>query len=201
MLLPSEEAKLEASPAADRAATALMASPNMSSLEDVQRELDGIKAERRRRQRELYTIRPSRSLHTASSSATTTATTASRRSPLATDSSSLSSSILNDHTSGISSERRLAAVKGEATRPAYVPKTGVPPQLLEMAYVTQPGGRLLPSPEHVMGGPVQTLDLSPWDTSSEQTGALCHKNRCLDARTVFSRLSIAIARCVGLVVI
>lgn len=59
----------------------------------------------------------------------------------------------------------------------YRPETAVPPNVLRMAYVARPNGRLSPCPDHVMGRLVEKLDLSPWDISSEHTDGLWLQNR------------------------
>lgn len=153
-----------------------MADPTMSSLKDVQRELDDIKAERRRRQRELYVVRqPRRSMVTRSS-----ATSAFRRSRPAEDPFlSRSPALIGDHASVSSGKPSsiTAAVQDEEFVIPYCPEADFPAQLLRMAYATQPGGRLSPCSEHVMGDLVRALDLSPWNISAEQAKQMVQENR------------------------
>ena len=137
-----------------------MADANMSRLEDVQRELDAVKAERRRRQRALYDI----------------------RSPVPHAPSPPPYSPLGRFTSAVRAvmfANMLAHDEnGDDNLAPYRPETSVPRQLLTMAYVLRPDGHLSPCPDHFMGDHVESLDLSPWDFSSaEATESLWQKNR------------------------
>lgn len=144
------------------AAMMSMADPHMSSLQDVQRELDAIKAERRRRQRAMYdAIRPSR--HIAKKT-------------------TLSASEMFRFTAAARALISVNALgrteKKESRLPPYSPEVGVPLQILTMAYGPRPCGRLFPCPSHRMGSLVEALDLSPWNMSSiEHTNELWSKNK------------------------
>lgn len=137
----------------------LMADPNMSTLKEVQRELDAIKAERRRRQQALYDIRP------AVSPTALASRTARGRFPAAVHALSCANML-----------RRKG--QGDGHPIPYQPETEAPLQLLTMSYVLRPDGILSPSPTHFMGSLVESLDLSPWDVSStKSTDALWQGNR------------------------
>eukprot|EP00903_Cladosiphon_okamuranus_P017842 g16420.t1 len=156
------------------AADMWMADANMSRLEDVQRELDAVKAERRRRQQALYdNIRPPGS-HSLSPPASLPA------SPLARFSGTVRA---------VMCWKKLACHgRGNERFPPYQPETGVPRQLLTMAYVPRPDGLLSPCPKHFMGNYVESLDLSPWDLSSpEETGSLWQINRQIKAIKISGR--------------
>lgn len=122
----------------------------MSRLEDVQRELDAIKAERRRRQQALYDIRP-----TVSHASGAPPSSSLGQLP-ATVRAVMCSNLLGSEG------------KGDESLPSYRPEIGVPRQLLTMAYVPRPDGLLSPCPGHFMGSLVESLDLSPWDFSSPE---------------------------------
>lgn len=135
-----------------------MADPELTSLKDVQRELDAIKAERRRRQQALYDIhRPASSSHAEKTQQGRLATT-------------VRTVICGN----------MLSRKGECSghQLPYRPEVSVPIQLLTMAYVARPDGLLSLCPRHFMGSKVEALDLSPWDVSSvEQIDALWRENR------------------------
>ena len=140
----------------------------MSTREDVQRELDAIKTERRRRQRELLRkVRPSRG-----PLATTPPVTS--QYVLHVDQLSTCSTMLRGDDS-TSRESSIAALV-EPLLP-YRPETAVPPNVLRMAYVTHSNGHISPCPNHVMGALVEKLDLSPWNISLEHTDGLWLQNR------------------------
>lgn len=137
--------------------TIMMADPNLTSLKDVQRELDAIKAERRRRQRALYVIHPPAPSSTAKAQQGRFAT-------------SVRTVICGN----------LLGRRGESNghQPSYRPEVSLPLQLLTMAYVARPDGLLSPCPSHYMGNKVEALDLSPWNVSStEQIDVLWRENR------------------------
>lgn len=136
-----------------------MADPNMSTLKDVQRELDAIKAERRRRQQALYDIRPPVSQRALASCTTP------GRFPTTV------------HALFCANMLRRKDQSDEHPIP-YQPEIKAPLQLLTMAYVLRPDGILSPSPTHFMGSLVDSLDLSPWDVSStKSTDALWQGSR------------------------
>lgn len=140
-----------------------MADPNMSTLQDVQRELDAIKAERRRRQQALYDIRQPGS-HKALPSGTPSSLSLGRF-PTAVQ-ALICANVLG----------RKGEVDGHSL--PYRPEINAPLQLMTMAYVLRPDGRLSPSPSHFMGNLVESLDLSPWDVSSTaSTDGLWRTNR------------------------
>lgn len=136
-----------------------MADPNLTSLKDVQRELDAIKAERRRRQRALYDTHPpkSSSPHV-------------EKNPQGRFATTVRNVICGN----------LLGRRGESDghKPSYRPEVSLPLQLLTMAYVARPDGLLYPCPNHYMGNKVEALDLSPWNVSStEQIDVLWRENR------------------------
>ncbi|CAM9865683.1 unnamed protein product [Ectocarpus sp. 6 AP-2014] len=139
-----------------------IADPDVTSLEDVQRELDAIKAERRRRQRALY----DGTLAGASRATTKMPATSSKvRFPAAARTVIWANALHQKE-------------KGEEGILPYEPEACAPFQLLTMAYVPRSDGRLGPSPVHFMGSPVEALDLSPWDISfAGQIDALWRANR------------------------
>lgn len=144
----------------------------MSAREDVQRELDAIKTERRRRQRELllHKARQSRGALATSSPASTPSQYALHADQLSSCPTTLCG---DDSTSG---ESPVAAASAEPLLP-YRPETAAPSIVLRMAYVAQSNGRLSPCPDHVMGAFVEKLDLSPWDVSSGYTDELWRQSR------------------------
>ncbi|CAB1118818.1 unnamed protein product [Ectocarpus sp. CCAP 1310/34] len=122
-----------------------IADPDVTSLEDVQRELDSIKAERRRRHRALY----DGTLAGASRETTKmTATSSKVRFPAAARAVIWANALHRKE-------------EGEEGMLPYKPEACAPFQLLTMAYVPRSDGRLGPSPGHFMGSPVEALDLSP----------------------------------------
>lgn len=138
-----------------------IADPDVTSLEDVQRELDAIKAERRRRQRALY----DGTLAGASCATTKMPASSKVRFPAAA-------------RAVIWANTPHRKEKGEEGMLPYEPEACAPFQLLTMTYVPRSDGRLGPSPGHFMGSPVEALDLSPWDISfAGQIGALWRANR------------------------
>ncbi|CAM9672285.1 unnamed protein product, partial [Ectocarpus sp. 8 AP-2014] len=138
-----------------------IADPDVTSLEDVQRQLDAIKAERRRRQRALY----DGTLAGASRATTKMPASSKVRFPAAA-------------RAVIGANALHRKEKGEEGMLPYEPEACAPFQLLTMAYVPRSDGRLGPSPGHFMGSPVEALDLSPWDTSfTGQIDALWRANR------------------------
>lgn len=134
----------------------------MSRLEDVQRELDAVKAERRRRQQALYDLhRP------VSKASSPPFSSPSGRFPTTTAHAVMCTSRLAHGEEGDGS-----------LSPPYRPETSIPRQLLSMAYVPRPDGLLSPCPSHFMGKHVESLDLSPWDfCSSQATDSLWQLNR------------------------
>lgn len=143
----------------------------MSAREGVQRELDAIKTERRRRQRELLLkARPSRGALATSSTASTPPQHALHADQL----SSCPTTLRGDGST--SGESPVAAALAEPLL-LYRPETAAPPNVLRMAYVAQSNGHLSPCPEHVMGSFVEKLDLSPWDVSSGHTDELWRQSR------------------------
>lgn len=139
-----------------------IADPDVTSLEDVQRELDAIKAERRRRQRALY----DGTLAGAPRATTKMPASSSKVRFPAAARTVIWANVL--HRSEKEEERMLP----------YEPEACAPFQLLTMAYVSRSDGRLGLSPGHFMGSHVEALDLSPWDISSaEHIDALWRANR------------------------
>lgn len=155
----------------DRASSMLIADPTFSTLKDVQQKLDEIKAERRRRQKELYDVRPSRNvLPTSSSSSTVTCPQLHQNLPF-------QASFIDQSTFEDRSSTKDVVTRVEAVVPPYHPKASIPPQLLRMAYERRPDGRLSSSSDHQMGGLVEKLDVSPWIISAKQADFLRRENR------------------------
>ena len=133
----------------------------------MQRELDAVKAERRRRQQALYDIRPQ--VSHVSGSLPPSPSSPVGGFPAAVHATMCAKTTVRDD-------------RGDGGLPPYKPETAVPRQLLTMAYVPRPDGRLSPCPKHFMGDHVESLDLSPWDISSaEETGSLWQVNRRVDS--------------------
>ena len=155
--------------AGNKEKTMLLADPSISDLQSINQELRAVKAERRRRKRDLYVLCQPRSVQKASSSTTTAA-----QCSLAVDASFILSTS-RDPVAG--REDICPTVMVEEALTPYVPETGVPPRLIRMRYIERSDGSLSPSPEHVMGNEVQSLDVSAWDLSTEETDELCRGNR------------------------
>lgn len=154
-----------------------MTDANLSRLDDVQRELDAVKAERRRRQQALYDIHP----------------------PVSRASSPPPSSPLGRFRTTVHAvmctNMLVSNEKGDGSLPLYRPETSVPRQLLTMAYVPRPDGLLSPCPSHFMGNHVDSLDLSPWDFSSaEATDSLWQINRRVYPSVTDTALPMSIRR-------
>lgn len=155
-----------------------VARPDGGTLQDVQRELETIKATRRQRQRQMYIMRP-RPAHdasvTESSSAVDDAVCGSHRIYSTSPDATLLHHRCTPPNQGRSSRPTLP--RNERSSAPYQPGTKVPPQLLRMAYIKGSSGSLCPRADHVMGSLVEILDLSPWDISAEQADTLWRDNR------------------------
>lgn len=152
------------------ASSVILTNSNMSTREDVQRELHAIKTERRRRQRELlHKVRPSRGALARSPPVSTS-------SPHDLHPDQLSSCSTKLRSDGSTFKESSVAALVEPLLP-YRPETAAPPNVLRMAYVTQSNGHLSLCPHHVMGDFVEMLDLSPWDISSDNTDGLWLQSR------------------------
>lgn len=158
--------------AADKTNKAMMANANISNLKGIhnRREMGAVKVERHRQERNLFGI-PSQRFHVGSSAFTTTA----QCYPLKMD-ASFASSISSDASAG-SGEVCSKTLGEEEVLTPYVPQTGVPSRLMLVKYVERSDGCLSPCPGHVIGDEVRSLDISPWDLSTESTNALFHENR------------------------
>lgn len=156
----------------------MVADQSMASLDVVQKELQSIRAERRRRRRALTRLSDSASSRLTPSVAATCSTRS------WTDDSPSTLSGVTKHEHGRIATRHVVE--------RYCSASPFPPELMRAAYVPHPNGNLVPCPKHQMGSLVESVDLGPWAITEERVDMLAGNRHVagmgLDCRSSYYRI-------------